>query len=392
MTFHIACNRLPLQSLSVFVPGVGPWFAEMSFADEAATVPSGPVEISIGDRIFKATIPPEHDGSFGLQRSAEAFAGAGGWSKTLKARSYRNDAGVKASRVISDAAAECGETVGTLAPGTASLGSHYTRESGFASRAIDDVSGGVPWWVDYAGVTHVVERTTTDPDPSAYQVLAAWPDRSYVQLALDDVFAVGIGSTLTERLPAPVTVKSLEIHVKPDSLRMLCYTFAEGERSKMADALTRIARAAQRGLFGIYRYRVTQMSGDRVDLQIAKKKSGLPDQLSVPQWPGLAGSHTELTKGCEVLVQFIDGERSAPAITNFVGKGHDHAKPQSQTIGGPTGVPIAYKGGTVKVLTPPAIFSGTINGLPATGVVTWQTAFTLGQIEVGAEKTKVDPT
>jgi len=38
-------------------------------------------------------------------------------------------------------------------------------------------------------------------------------------------------------------------------------------------------------------------------------------------WPGVSGVHATLTPGVEVLVQFIDGKRSKPAIVGYVGKG-----------------------------------------------------------------------
>lgn len=69
-----------------------------------------------------------------------------------------------------------------------------------------------------------------------------------------------------------------------------------------------------------YRYRVVSVHPEnnfRVDLQIVKKKNGLPDLLPMIMNPGVAGAVSELTEGCIVLVQFIEGNPSLPRILAF---------------------------------------------------------------------------
>lgn len=389
MAFHVACNGAALETLCIYVPGTGPWFAELRFVDGAAAVLQGKVTINVGEREFKAFIPVTHDGTFGERRCVEAWGGTGGWQKATKARSYRNDAGVKARDVAEDLAREVGETLGSF-NGPGALGSHWLREARIAQSSLEAALGTVPWWVSYDGATHIGARAASTPAAGSYQVLHAWPDRNYVKLAVDDVFAVGIGSILSERLPAPLTVRSLEIVITPDELRMLCYTFDDARTSKLADALRLIASKGEEKIFGTYRYRVSELDGDRVHLQIVRAASGLPDALSVPMWPGIAGTHATLTKSAEVLVSFIDGLRSDPAIVGFAGKGGTGFTPTKLQLGGDgPKARAAYQGATVKVLTPPAVFQGTINGLPAVGAVVWPTAFTLGTIEVGTEKVEV---
>ena len=391
MTMHVTCNGAPLECLTIYVPHVGPWFAELRFVDAAAEVPQGAVTIAVGERTFNATILPEFDGSFAERREATAFGGAGKWQGLAKKRSYANDAGVKASLVVADLAREVGETLGDVAPGAASLGSHWFREAGFATRELERAIGTADWWVGYDGVTHIGTRATSTPSASAYQVLQAWPDRDYVKIGLDDVYAVGVGSILTERLPEPLTVASLEIAITPEGIRALCYTRSDARRSKLADAIATIAtRATDTKLHGIYRYRVAAMSGDRADLRVTRQATGLPDALRVSFAPGVPGMTPQLRSGDDVFVQFADGLPSDPVITGFAGRGGNGFSPTSITLGGdgPTAL-AAYQGATVKVLTPPAVFQGTINGLPAVGAVVWPSGFTLGTIEIGTEKVKL---
>lgn len=395
MTLPITCGGAPVESLSIHVPGIGPWFAEVSFADDALEVPQGRVEVLAGSTRFRGTVPPAHDGTFALRRRFEVFAGGGGWGRLVKARSYgRNDAGVKASRVIADVALEVGETLGTVAPAAPTLGTHYASDAGMAARVLEDAARGVPWWVDYDGITHVTPRASDTPDAKAYQVLQCWPDLNYVQLGVEDLSTIHVGSILTERLPAPLVVKAIEFRVTPNEIRALCWTFADGQQSKLADALKNIARRATDGrLLGTYRYRVGEQHGEHVDLQLVKRRTGVPDLTRVSVWLGLPGASAKLTKSAEVLVQFIDGDRSDPAVTGFVGRGGAGYAPEHVTLGGAASDAetdeVAFKGCTVKMLTPPAVFTGTINGAPATGAVVWPTAFTTGTIEVGTPYVKV---
>jgi hypothetical protein len=390
VTLHVTCNGAALERLTIHVPGVGPWFAELSFVDEAPSVRPGAVVLRIGSSEFHGTIPPALDGSFAVRRQSMALAGAGGWGKLLAARGYRNDAGVKASQVARDAAADAGETLGTFAPGSATLGTHYARDAGPAARALEDAAGGVPWFVDYAGVTHVTQRSTSAPASGSYQVLNAWPDRNYVQLGLDDLAAVGVGSILSERLPEPQQVRSLEFDITPEKLRALCFCYDNGSRSKLADALKAIAqRATDDALFGTYRYRIDAVFADRVDLQIVRKASGLPNLLGVPIWPGVAGVYQRFARGAEVLVQFIDGDRAQPAVVAFAGSTGPGFAPEHTTLGGTAGQPAARQGDTVTMALPPFVFTGTIGGVPATGVMIAQTGQTLGSITTGSEKVDV---
>ena len=390
MTLHVTCNGAPLESLRIHVPGTGPWFAELRFTDEAAEIPQGKVVIRVGAAELHGTIPASLDGSFALRRQATAFAGAGGWNKVLPAQSYHNDAGVKASLVAQDVARAAGETLGTFAPPTAKLGSHYLREAGPASATLEHVIGASPWWVGFDGVTQVAQRTATQPSDALYQVLNAWPDRNYLEIGLDDIRDVGVGATLLERLPTPQIVRSVEYIITPDKFRALCYCFPTAARSKLGDALAAIAkRSVDAPVYGVYRYRVGQMSGDRVDLQLVRKAAGLPDAMSVPIWPGAAGLRQRLAKGAEVLVQFIDGDRAQPAVTNFVGSGGPGFVPDSITIGGDDGSPAARQNDSVDVLLPPCIFNGTIGGVPASGVLTFPTMRTTGAISTGSGKVKI---
>lgn len=323
VTAHVTVNGKAATRIHIHVPGVGPWFADVDFADAADGL-AGAATIVVGDVTLTGTFAPQN-GTFGLQRKARILAGGGGWGHAIPAKSYPNDAGVKALLVAREAAAACGER---LAPdavtATNTVGaSHFVREAGSASKAIEAAAGGFPWWVDYTGVTHIAEsRTAPAPAADSYVVLEHNPRQASAVIAVDSLAAIAVGATLTERLDAPLKVVALEFDVSVTGIRCRVWGDTDGSRGAIADSLEAIIdHVGGRRLDGIYRYRAVRMAGDRVDLQVVKKASGLPDVVRVPMMPGVSGAHVTLKPGCICYVQFVDGDRGDPVITSFSGKG-----------------------------------------------------------------------
>lgn len=357
------------------VPNVGPWFADCDFED--APTFAGKQTLKVGERSFVGTIDPRFDGTFGGRRRCRLIAGAGSWGKPVKDKDYHNDAGAKARAVADDAAREVGETIGTFAPGVDRLGSDYIREARPASVALEDAAGGVPWWVDYAGVTQVGSRASTKTAADAYEVLGYEPRSRVATLVVDDVAAIGIGSTLTERLDAPQVIRELEILVSSTGIRVQawCGGVADGRSREAAWFLAIVERIFASKLFGKYRYRVVKRAGDgRLNLQAVRKGAGLPDMLPIVIWPGFAAGEVNPREGTEVLVEFLEGDRKLPAVTGFT----------TET----GGVELAYKGASVEILLPPCIFSGTVGGAPATGVLSFPMVKTQGTVTGGVKRLK----
>jgi hypothetical protein len=255
------------------------------------------------------------------------------------------------------------------------------------------VIGAVQWWVDYAGVTQVGTRPAATLDPKAYQVLTYDPRAQDALVTVDDPSAVTIGSVLAEGLDAPITVREFELVVTATEMRVHAWCGGvAGAHGNLADSVRAIVqRLTDQPLHGLYRYRVERMSGDRVELQVVKKSAGLPDVFPLSIWPGVAGVHAVLSPGAEVLVQFVEGSRAQPVVTHFAGKDGVGFTPVSLVLGGPSGGAAARMGDTVEVLLPPAVFSGTIGGSPATGVITFILNKAMGTITSGSPKVSIAP-
>ena len=153
-------------------------------------------------------------------------------------------------------------------------------------------------------------------------------------LSMDDLTAVRVGSVLREGLDAEMVVRDLEVRVDSDQVEVIAWCGGDDDtQESIGSKLERIAqRAMGTRLWGLYRFRVSEMDGERVKLQAVSRAAGLPDILPVDMYPGLAGAHGELTLGAEVLVQFIEGDPSMPVITQFAGRRGPGHVPTKMTI------------------------------------------------------------
>lgn len=366
------------------VSSSGPWFAEVDLADESEL--SGAVTLKIGEATFAGTIRAANSGSFGLRSKILIVAGGDGWGKLLPAKPYHNDAGVKARTVAEDAARESGETLGDFAGNRERLGAHFLREAGEASRAIRAAATGASWFVDYEGITHVGARSGINVPDDAYELLDFDPRDSVAALGVDNVAAFTVGDILAKGLDEPRAISELEIIVAPERARVYAY-LDDSSRSELGDSLTAIVESvAGRRLLGIYRYRVVKMTSDRVDLQIVKKSTGIPDAPSIPMAPGIPSAHAQLAAGAEVFVQFVNGDRADPIITGFGGRSVSGHVADRLDLGGDTAQDAARKGDAVEIALPPAVFSGTIGGAPASGVITFTVNKATGVVSGGSAK------
>lgn len=309
----------PITSARVYVPSSGPWFAEVDFAD--APDISGRVTIEVGALTLSGTVQAIGSGTHAMQRRATIVAGAGGWGSLVQPKGYHADNGVKAAAVATDAARAAGETLGTFAPELVDVGADYVRQAGPASRVLEDVIGSATWWVDYDGTTHVGTRSLEAAPDGVYQVIDFDPRQRLCEFATDDLSAIGIGSILSSGLDAPQTVRELELRIDAGQTRVLAWCPTAATPGRLQAALRRIVdRATDGEVYGPRKYRVVRVSGDRLELQIVNRKTGLPDLIPVSMWPGASGIHATMTPGADVLVEFIDGDRAQPIVTHFAGK------------------------------------------------------------------------
>jgi hypothetical protein len=344
-------NELRTTRVVLNVPHSGPGCIDIDFPDAAEVAGAVTVEFGEGAErvVVHGTVDDDFAGTFGEQRKARIVFGANGWSKPLLPRPYHNDAGVKSRLVADDAARDAGERLAGDSVFLAErLPADFARVAQSGSRVLERIAGLGRWWVDYDGVTHCGVRPAAEAPKDSYQVIRHDPRDNSVELSVDNLRDVGVGSVISERLDVPLTIAAFELTIEPGGARMIAWCGEGGEVSEAADLLSGIVtHIASRKLFGKYRYRVIAMSGDRVALQVVRKAVGVPDLPIVSMWPGTAGTWARLAPSAEVLVEFEAGDTAYPMITGFTPKGSAGHVPEALELCG-GGLAVALRGGLTR--------------------------------------------
>lgn len=299
----VAATRVRVQ-----LPAWGRWWADIDTVDD--TVLTGAQALKLPGMTLVGTVygaPYEGRGRYRL------VGGAGGWSKQLKARAYLNDLGVRKSTVLSDLATETGETVDDL-PDTR-FSAHFARVQGPAFVTLNSVAP-KGWHTDLAGVTRITtwpastysgEATITDVDEAS----------QIVELTTDDLEGLVPGVTLSTTVGDVGPASDVEIEIDTTSIKVRVLASQQLTRRLEAFSAMLDALDPRRRYRGTYEYRVVEQTDNRVSLQIARVGSGMGDLSLVRIRPGIPGASFTLVPGALVLVSFIDGDPSRPAIVSF---------------------------------------------------------------------------
>ncbi len=303
----------------VHLPAFGVWWAEASIDEEAAI--SGRVSLMVADLSLSGTIMSGGIGPKG-RASFRLAGGAGGWGRSVPARSYANDAGLKAATVLADAAAACGEAIDPATLPTGRLGPAFVREAAPAARVLEQVAPAA-WYVGEDGITRIGKRAAvTLTTPAAIGTI----DRAVgtVALASDSIAPIVPGITV-EGIEAVDVLHELA----PEGLRSTLWGSGIAPSTRRIAAMRRLFEQldARRRYRAIYEYRVVTQDGERVNLQPIRVSVGMPDLQRVPVRPGVSGARADLALGSRVLVGFIEADPARPVVLAFEDADGDGFKP-----------------------------------------------------------------
>jgi hypothetical protein len=337
-----ACSALTLT-----VPGVGLWYASVELAE--ATALAGAVALQVLDTTWLGFVVA--GGVVDGRARYRVVAGAGGWGRDLPPRAYANDAGLQVSQLLADVASAAGEAI-TGAP-TTRLGPHFSRPLGPASFALNLLAPRA-WYAQADGVVAFGARP--DSPAVAYPVVTRDPAERRVELALTDSAAGVLPGTATEYGAAA----DVELALTDDGLRAKLYVGHGGGASRLPSALARLIDALIPGLRlrGTFEYRIVSQSGERLNLQPVRSRADLPDLARVPVRAGVAGYRSNHSPGAQVLVAFLDGDASRPAVVGFDAPDSPGWHPITLELGGP--LPLGIARITDPVIAGP--FGGAITG------------------------------
>lgn len=157
-----------VRELVLTIPQFGRWTADCRL-DHPQGALSGVQTLRLAGFSFVGTVV--RGGDFVGTGYYRIVGGYGGWGRVIGPRGYSIQAsgGVTVAMVVKDAATACGERYAVLRGNDRSLGNHWVRLKGPASRVFGQM-GVKNWWVRSDGVT-VVGNRESPVVASAFDVL-----------------------------------------------------------------------------------------------------------------------------------------------------------------------------------------------------------------------------
>ena len=344
MTF--LANGIEVLTGRVLIPWGGAWSAVLEL-DAPAALPDGPVAlVNAAGASAIGWVDPESSGKFGERVTVGVIGGRGGWRKDVGEQHFRLPVGVPLALVVSTTAAEVLEAA-VVASGEV-LGEDYVRAAGPASSVLD----GRAWHVRLDGTTVVGPRVPVPASPDV-SVLSYDVETSVAVLSSDG-FVIPGTILVDELLGGTKVVRDVEVVISAKSMEVrasLADAAPEGAASlRLVDELASLARAAVRAEWcRVYEYRViAHDGGPKVEIQ-RDGEGPMPDLLPCPIWHGVPGVKATLSPSAHVLVGFVSGQPSRPAVVGYQGQGDgvplrlaiDAQVDLSLCTGGAPGVPIA---------------------------------------------------
>lgn len=303
----LAGNTVTDSRLSI--PAWGIAYHDVTIDGETAL--TGQVPLIVADLTLQCTVLA--GGTADGRSFYRLVAGFGGWAKLLPKKSYANDAGVKLSTVLLDAAASVGETFDTTTiDQTVRLGPAFVRPDGPACRLLEQLSPG-NWYVGEDGKTRLGQRAVTTLQATAARVSQIDKAAGTLTLASESIGTILPGITVDGLVAVDVEHEAS----------------TKGIRSKIWGKQNASSRrlSAFRALFdqldpnqkfrGVWEYRIVTQDGERLNLQPVRVSTGMPDLSRVYVRPGLPGCKALYTLGSRVLVGFVDSDPSRPVVLGF---------------------------------------------------------------------------
>jgi hypothetical protein len=359
----------------IYIPEWGGWHADATL--DSGAVPTGEATLTSGTLVLKGRIQRSGFEAPGKPR-AIIFGGLG-WQGLITAPiSFQSDAGVRLSTVLSALSKGSGQaieqprdtTIGVYFECVASRPGEPTRWADVLAELVRD-GYSPPWRVDPDGVTRFGARTPKEVATRA-TVLHVDAGVGFTTYGIDDPAEFLPGNTVNGTPIARVVIRETSGKFEVDA-----YTKEPQATPAIREQIRRLVAETVAAQSLVRTYMVASVKPDgRLDLVPPTDARHLPEMKNVEPWT-LGGTKYEATAGEEVVVIKRDNKSTRPIVIGV------------KLAAGPF-AGVAGQGDTVTTMLPPATFSGTINGLPAQGLVVWP-GQTLGQISTSSAKTKRGP-
>lgn len=362
-----------VQRSALYVPEWGGWHLDLTL--DSGTPPTGDVVLTSGTLEMHGRV--QRSGFDAPDKPHAVIFGGLGWQGLITAPiSFQSDAGVRLSTVLDVLSKGSGQaivqprdtTIGVYFECVASRPGQPVRWADVLAELVRD-GYAPPWRVDPDGVTRFGPRTPKEVSTRA-TVLHVDAGVGFTTYGIDDPAEFLPGNTVNG-----VPITRVVIRETNGKFEVDAYTKEPQATPSIREQIRRIVATE----FGdiVRTYTVASVKPDgRLDLVPPTDAPHLPEMQNVEPWT-LGGTKYEAAAGEEVVVIQRDGRSTRPIVIGV------------KLAAGPF-AGAARLNDSVTVMLPPAIFSGTIGGSPASGLVVWP-GQTIGQISTSSAKTKAGP-
>ncbi len=364
---------------------IGEWTCDLDLDQETAE--NGKVTFQLDEIDFTGTAIPEKTGMDGGRARCQVLAGNGRIRRKVSAHSYSSASGVKVGTVVRDILKDCGEDLSDLSDSETldkKLPRWHVPAGTTAANALTKLAEACDgaWRMLRDGTVWFGAETWPEVDPEGTLVDEQWSDGCLI-----------LASETPNMVPGTV--------YQGQKIESVTHRYGERLRTEIR---TNSARSALGRAFA-QRQQEIDFSREYPCKVVTQNSDGtlqlLPDDEvmrargldAVPIRYGLPGCSAKLKPGARCHLAFAAGDPSRPYVglwefaPEFVESLTLHA--DRVTLGGDApgeGQDIARKGDSVDVPLPPAVFTGTISGAPASGVLTFPAMKMVGAIAAGSTK------
>lgn len=378
-----------IQSLELRIPPAGDWRADVVLEAGEPPAPDAEVVLTVGGLVLQTVVIRSSKDA--PDRPHVVLGGAPGWEgRVVRPLSYQSDAGVRLKTVLDDLARASGQEI--EAPADAAIGEHYeviASSPGDPVRyrdALEELADeGIlqPWRVDPDGVTRFGARVGVEVKARATE-LRKGGGVGRVVYGIDTPAAF-----LPGNLIGGVPISTLVITETSGHLEAEVYTSEPNAAPSLRASVQRLVWRR------LQEYQRTYLVGGahadgRLDLIPPPDAAHLPEMNAVPIWT-MGGGTVTPAPGAEVLVIFRDRQRRRPVVLAFapgLPLKVELDADQEVLLGDGATQGVARRGDSVTVLLPPAMFTGTVGGAPASGMVVWVPSQTMGTITTFSAKVR----
>ncbi len=318
-------NAKDVLRACVSLPRTGVWHAEVETTESAI---AGAVTLAIAGLTLKGTVIGST--SYGGRTWYMIAGGAGKWRNAIAAKAYRGEIGIKLATVVTDAAADCGETLGTLPDVT--LGSAFVRTQAPAARVLD-LASPESWYVDELGVTQIGVRPAK-AFAGKYELLEKRLDVKRITIAAEDLTGLVPGATLEG-----IEAGSIRHELGPNGIRSHIYaTSGRTSGSRLFQLIRRIVEMLTHPhlYHRVCEYQVVGVVAGYLDLEPTIPALGLPALTNVREYVGIPGGRGNPQNGSTVLVGWVNGDPTRPYVHSYDGEAATGFLPTEAGIYAPT--------------------------------------------------------